>query len=119
MNQKAQPKHLVQGNTAEQLAALFLQSKGHKLMETNFRYKYGEIDLIMQDGKTLVFVEVRLRSSTQFGGAAMSINPSKQQKLRHSAALYLQTHGESACRFDAILMSKIDINAIEWIRDAF
>lgn len=116
---KTQPKHLAQGNAAEQLAALFLQSKGLKLVETNFRCAYGEIDLIMQDGNTLVFIEVRLRSSTRFGGAAMSIDSSKQQKLRRSAALYLQTHGESPCRFDAVLMTKVDVNTIVWIRDAF
>lgn len=119
MDQKSQSHHLIKGNAAEQLAATFLQNKGLKLIETNFRCAYGEIDLIMQDAKTLVFVEVRLRSSSQFGGAAMSINASKQQKLRRAAALYLQTHGESACRFDVVLMSKLDINGIEWIQDAF
>jgi len=119
MSQKIQAKHLVEGNAAEQLAALFLQKRGLKLVERNFRCSYGEIDLIMHDGNTLVFIEVRLRSSPNFGGAAMSINQSKQQKLRRSAALYLQTHEDSACRFDAILMSKLDINAVEWIQDAF
>lgn len=119
MPQKIQAKHLIEGNAAEQLAALFLQKRGLKLVERNFRCAYGEIDLIMLDGNTLVFIEVRLRSSDNFGGAAMSINQSKQQKLRRSAALYLQSHGDSACRFDAILMSKVDINAVEWIQDAF
>lgn len=119
MKPKTQPKHLAQGNAAEQLAALFLQKQGLKLIETNFRCAHGEIDLIMKDVESLVFVEVRLRSNSKFGGAAMSINSAKQQKLRRSAALYLQTHGESACRFDAVLMSRIDINAIEWVRDAF
>jgi len=119
MSQKIQAKHLVEGNAAEQLAALFLQKRGLKLVERNFRCSYGEIDLIMRDGNTLIFIEVRLRSSDNFGGAAMSINQTKQQKLRRSAALYLQTRGDSACRFDAILMSKLDINAVEWIQDAF
>lgn len=119
MSDKIKAKHLVEGNAAEKLAALFLQHKGLKLVETNFRCAYGEIDLIMQDGNTLVFIEVRLRSNHNFGGAAMSINQSKQQKLRRSAALYLQTHGDSACRFDAILMSKVDTDTLEWIQDAF
>jgi putative endonuclease len=119
MQLKAPVKHLKDGNAAEDIACIFLQKKGLKLVERNFRCAYGEIDLIMQDGKALVFIEVRLRSNTNFGGAAMSINQSKQQKLRRSATLYLQTHGDSACRFDAILMSKVDINALEWIQDAF
>ncbi len=119
MEQKTQPRHLTEGNAAEELAAAFLQKKGLKLIERNFRCAYGEIDLIMQDGKTLVFIEVRLRSNAGFGGAAMSINQSKQQKLRRTAELYLQTYGDSACRFDALLMSKIDSSAVEWIQDAF
>jgi len=119
MQLNAPVKHLKCGNNAENLACIFLQKKGLKLVERNFRCAYGEIDLIMQDVNTLAFIEVRLRSNNNFGGAAMSINQSKQQKLSRSAALYLQTHGDSACRFDAILMSKIDINALEWIQDAF
>jgi putative endonuclease len=119
MQLNAPDRHLKKGNAAEELACIFLQQKGLKLVERNFRCAYGEIDLIMQDVKTLVFIEVRLRSSADFGGAAMSINQTKQQKLKRTAALYLQTHGDSACRFDAILMSKVDINALEWIQDAF
>ncbi|MFZ3088783.1 MAG: YraN family protein [Methylotenera sp.] len=116
---KTQPKHLKEGNAAEQLAATFLQQKGLTLIEKNFRCTYGEIDLIMRDGKTLVFIEVRLRSSGNFGGAAMSINQSKQEKLRRAAERYLQIHGDTSCRFDAVLMQKIDINAVEWVQNAF
>lgn len=113
------PEHLKQGNAAEKLAATFLQQKGLSLIEKNFRCKYGEIDLIMQDGKTLVFVEVRLRSNANFGGAAMSINQAKQQKLSRTAEYYLQIYGNCACRFDAILMQSTDINTIEWLQNAF
>ncbi|MGZ8258446.1 MAG: YraN family protein [Methylotenera sp.] len=114
-----QPEHLKQGNAAEQIAATFLQQKGLILVEKNFRCIYGEIDLIMREAKTLVFIEVRLRSNANFGGAAMSINQSKQQKLTRTAERYLQIHGNSACRFDAILMQSTDINAVEWIQNAF
>ena len=113
------PEHIKQGNAAEKIAATYLQQKGLSLIEKNFRCKYGEIDLIMQDGKTLVFIEVRLRSNANFGGAAMSINQAKQQKLSRSAEYYLQMHGNSACRFDAILMQSTNINTIEWIQNAF
>lgn len=116
---KIQPSHLREGNAAEQLAATFLQQKGLTLVEKNFRCAHGEIDLIMRDGKTLVFIEVRLRSNGSFGGAALSINQSKQQKLTRTAERYLQIHGNAACRFDAILMQTIHINAVEWIQNAF
>lgn len=58
------------GQDAERLAAIYLQRQGLKLLETNYRCRFGEIDLIMQDGKEIVFVEVRLRSHAAFGGAA-------------------------------------------------
>lgn len=119
MPQLLKPKHLTEGNAAEALAAAFLQQKGLKLVEKNFRCQFGEIDLIMRDSNTLVFIEVRLRTNSDFGGAAMSINPSKQQKLRRSAERYLQTHGDCACRFDVILMSKVNLSAIEWLQNAF
>ena len=119
LKNQAQPEHLQQGEAAEKIAATFLQQQGLTLLEKNFRCKYGEIDLIMREGKTLVFVEVRLRSNNNFGGAAMSITPAKQQKLSRTAELYLQTHGNCACRFDAILMQSTNINTIEWIRNAF
>lgn len=117
INQQA--KHLEQGQLAEHIAATFLQQQGLILLEKNFRCKYGEIDLIMRDGETLVFVEVRLRSNQNFGGAALSITQSKQQKLSRTAEQYLQIHGNCDCRFDAILMQTIDIKAVEWLKNAF
>lgn len=113
------PQHLSAGNAAEALAAAYLQSNKLKLLARNFRCAYGEIDLIMQDGSTLVFVEVRMRSSGNFGGAAMSITPEKQEKLRRTAQRYMQLHGEQACRFDVVLMHAVDINAVEWLKNAF
>ena len=110
------------GLEAEKLAATFLSSHGLKLVAQNYHCRFGEIDLIMQDAKTLVFVEVKLRSSRQFGGAAASITPQKQQKMILTAQYYLQQAHfkiEPACRFDAILMTKTDLQQIEWIRNAF
>lgn len=116
------------GLEAEKIAATFLAKHGLKLVMQNYHCRFGEIDLIMQDGKTLVFVEVKLRSSNQFGGAAVSITPQKQQKLILTAQHYLQTNAqkiaEPACRFDAILMNRkdlkpTDLQHIEWIRNAF
>jgi putative endonuclease len=107
------------GAAAEQLAADYLQHEGLRLIERNFRVRGGEIDLICRDGKTTVFVEVRLRSCSDFGGAAASITASKQARLILAARHWLQRHGETPCRFDCILLDKLDTNNIEWLRDAF
>jgi putative endonuclease len=107
------------GLKAEKLAATFLTERGLKLIAQNYHCRFGEIDLIMKDGKTLVFIEVRLRSNTQFGDAGSSITPQKQQKLILTAQHYLQQHTETACRFDAILMNKANLQNIEWVRNAF
>jgi putative endonuclease len=107
------------GSEAERVAATYLQQKGLILLETNYRCRFGEVDLVMRDGNTLAFVEVRLRSNTNFGGAGMSITSAKQQKLQRAAEHYLQQHGMAFCRFDAILMDKPSIDNIEWIKNAF
>ena len=108
------------GALAEQLAAQFLHQQGLKLLQQNYRCKLGEIDLIMQEGDTHVFVEVRLRSSAQFGGAAASIDTRKQTKILRTAQHYLATLPRiPPCRFDAILMQTTEMKNIEWIKNAF
>jgi len=111
------------GLAAEKLASAYLINHGLKMIVQNYHCRFGEIDLIMQDGKTLVFIEVRLRSNSKFGSAAASITPQKQQKLILTAQTYLQEfsrqHGDCPCRFDAILMDKADASHIEWLRNAF
>jgi len=107
------------GDNAERLAAEYLQQQGLTLITSNYRCKFGEIDLVMRDAKTLVFVEVRLRTNSKFGGAASSITPAKQRKLAMAAEHYLQKHGQANCRFDAILMGTADTGKLEWIRNAF
>jgi putative endonuclease len=106
------------GLAAEKLAATFLTERGLKLVMQNFHCRFGEIDLVMTDGKTLVFIEVRLRSNARFGTAAMSITPQKQQKLILTAQFYCQQHAvQSPCRFDVVLMNKAEVNALEWIQN--
>lgn len=107
------------GQAAENFAAEYLKAKGLKLISTNYRSRFGEIDWIMQDGQSLVFIEVRLRKSKIFGGAEASITASKQHKIVTTAAYYLQQHGDQACRFDVILMDKEDARHIDWIKNAF
>ena len=108
-----------QGAAAEQLAADYLQNRGLRLVERNFRVRGGEIDLICRDGKSTVFVEVRLRSRGEFGGAAASITAAKQARLILAARHGLQRHGETPCRFDCVLLDGLEPKNIEWLRDAF
>ena len=108
------------GALAEQLAAQYLQQQGLKLLQMNYSCRYGEIDLILQDGDTHVFAEVRLRSGSTFGGAAASIDARKQAKLIRTAQHYLSgLKSIPPCRFDAILLQVTDSKNIEWIKNAF
>lgn len=108
------------GAQAEHLASQFLQRHGLKLIQQNYRCRYGEIDLIMQDAGALVFAEVRLRRRIDFGGAAASIDAAKQGRLIRAAQHYLSTLPRTPpCRFDALLLQSMDGGDIEWIKDAF
>lgn len=106
------------GQRAEANAAEFLRRAGAKIIERNWRCRFGEIDLIAIEGKMLVFVEVRQRSSRSHGGAAESISLTKRRRLTAAANLYLANkRGNLPCRFDALL---IDADGqIEWLRNAF
>ena len=107
------------GAAAEQLAADHLSRSGLTVIERNFRVRGGEIDLICREGSTVVFVEVRLRSRSDFGGAAASITHTKQMRLILAARHWLARHGDAVCRFDCVLLQGPDPHEIEWVRDAF
>ena len=109
------------GQLAEERAARFLQARGLTVLTRNFRCRGGEIDLVCRDGKSLVFVEVRLRRNSAFGGAGASITITKQRRLILAAQHYLAAHAkaDSDCRFDCILLDGHAESDIEWIRDAF
>ncbi|MCW7553585.1 YraN family protein [Endozoicomonas gorgoniicola] len=95
------------GARAEHLALQHLKANRLKLVARNYACRFGELDLVMLDGETLVFVEVRSRNSQQFGGAAASITPAKQRKIRRTAEHFLQNHRKHQhrhCRFDAVLI---------------
>ena len=103
------------GAAAEALAAQFLQARGIRIVERNYRCRGGEIDIIAREGSTLVFVEVRLRRSTP---SAASITPTKRRRLSFAARHYLGRLGrEPPCRFDAILLDSLASERIEWLRD--
>jgi len=104
-----------QGQQWEQTALLYLQRRGLRRVEQNFRCKGGEIDLIMQDRDTLVFVEVRQRADMAHGGAAASITPAKIRRLVRAAQVYLLRFAVTPpCRFDVIA---IDGEQLEWLQD--
>ena len=108
------------GDEAEKYAEEFLQRQGLILLERNYRCRFGEIDLIMRDGTASVFIEVRMRTSQVFGGAAGSITPAKQAKLLRTARHYLASlKTDPPCRFDAVLLSGASGQEIEWIKNAF
>jgi len=106
------------GAAAEALASTFLRAHGLRIVARNYRCRGGEIDLVARDGPTLVFVEVRLRSGSAFGGAAASITAAKRRRLLLAARHYLGRLGrEPPCRFDAILLDALALERIEWLRD--
>ena len=104
------------GARADEQAARFLAERGLKILARNYRCRGGEIDLVCRDGAILVFVEVRLRTNRDFGGAAASITPAKQRRITLAANHYLAGKPLPACRFDAVLLDGADI---DWIRNAF
>ena len=104
------------GARAEEQAARFLAGRGLKILARNYRCRGGEIDLVCRDGATLVFVEGRLLTNRDFGGAAASITPAKQRRIALAANHYLAGKPLPACRFDAVLL---DGTRIDWIRNAF
>ena len=107
-----------EGARAEDLCAELLRRAGLTLIERNWRCRHGEIDLIAQDGATLVFAEVRMRSGSNFGGAAESVTAAKRARLMAAARLYLTRRPQSSCRFDVFLVEGRSSH-VEWIRDAF
>ena len=91
------------GDWGERLAADFLCRAGYRLVAQNYRSRYGEIDLIVQNETDLVFVEVKLRKSAEFAYAAEYVDARKQQKLRHTAEFWLMEYPTNLQpRFDVI-----------------
>ncbi len=98
------------GRLGEDLAARFLEGKGYRIIERNYRYDRGEIDIIAQEGKDLVFVEVKLRETEAFGTPEESITPFKEEQLKKVAEGYLFEHNleDQACRFDVVAITFVD-----------
>lgn len=108
------------GREAEDRSAQWLESKGLQILGRNLRVRGGEIDLLMRDGPTWIFVEVKYRSHRAFGGASASIDWRKQRRVRHAASCLLQERFGCGrwpdCRFDVVL---IEEGKLRWIQGAF
>ncbi|QWA11832.1 YraN family protein [Sodalis ligni] len=108
------------GARAEDRARRHLENAGLRFIAANMRVRGGEIDLIMKDQHTWVFVEVRYRRDNAFGNAAESVTPRKQRRLLLAAAVWLSRQGgsldTSACRFDILAITG---NRLEWLQNAF
>lgn len=120
---KPAPPKMNAGTAIENAAALWLQRQGLTCIERNFSCKGGEIDLIMRDRGTLVFVEVRLRNRDDFGSATESVTIAKQRRVIHAARYYLAMRAgqrDEACRFDVLAAKHTDgVIVWDWVQDAF
>ena len=95
---------VAEGRQGEEMARRFLEGLGFTILETNYRFRHGEIDIIARDGEDLVFCEVKARSNDEYGGPEEAVTPRKQVQLRKVARGYLHERGISgqACRFDVV-----------------
>ena len=113
----------LQGGQWEKLAESFLQKQGLKTLERNYHSRFGEIDLIMMDGQTLVFTEVRYRRDSSHGTGAESVTFSKQKRITRAAQRFLQQHRHHvslACRFDVVSIGNEEGRTLfNWIQNAF
>lgn len=119
------PTRQESGQSAEKLARKHLEKQGLSLVAQNWRCRLGELDLIMLDGKVLVFVEVRYRKHLGWGGALESVDLRKRGKLILAAQLFLQNEtrwSKSTCRFDVVAIepdAQSNRMKLNWLKNAF
>lgn len=111
------------GQEGEVAAERYLRRKGYRIVAKNLRSSLGELDLVAEDGRVLVFVEVKARRTGEYGGAIHAVHRRKQEKLIQLASQYLARHHLSnrICRFDVVLLQGTNTSApvIEHIKSAF
>ena len=111
------------GTQWEKTAESFLRGQGLKLLQRNFSSRFGEIDLIMEDEETVVFIEVKYRKSSQHGSGADAVTFHKQGRISRTAGWYLVKNPHRAgqfCRFDVISINpQKETQGINWIKSAF
>ncbi len=110
------------GKQGEDLAAAHLAENGYRILERNYRSVFGEIDIVAEEGDTLVFVEVKSRRSEAYGDPQLAVGPKKQRKISRVAMSYLSEKGwnRRPARFDIVAVKlRPSGNLIELIRNAF
>lgn len=110
------------GKKVEKLVSSYLEQRGLKLITSNYRCKFGEVDLIMSDEDVLVFIEVRYRKKSDYGDGVATVDRFKRNKIKKAAVHYLQKndlYDEVPCRFDVVSVSGGLQKKISWIKDAF
>ncbi|HOX96692.1 MAG TPA: YraN family protein [Candidatus Woesebacteria bacterium] len=106
----------ITGNIGEELATEYLEKKGYKIKERNFRTRFGEIDIICWDGKILVFVEVKTKIGHDFGEPEEMVNKSKIGKVKKMGEVYLQDKGlDVLCRVDVVAIVMQNSESVERI----
>lgn len=110
------------GEYGESLAQAYLKEQGFRILETNYRFHHGELDIVAEEGEILVFCEVKTRSNAEFGPPECAVSEQKQHQLRRLALAYLTVHGirDRVCRFDVIAIRlQGGVPSVNLIRDAF
>lgn len=110
------------GRSGEALAVKILKKRGYRILEQNFSCGLGEIDIIARQGDTIVFVEVKTRSSAAYGPAKAAVTPAKQKKISLAAMFYVSAKGLNGCksRFDVVAVDELgDKPLAEVIENAF
>ncbi|MDZ7766097.1 MAG: YraN family protein [Melioribacteraceae bacterium] len=96
------------GSYGEELAVKFIKEKGYEIIEQNYRYGHGEVDIVAKDKDTLVFIEVKFRKNLEFGPPELAVTKSKQKQVRKISELFIMDKGEKVEFKDA----RIDVIAI-------
>jgi putative endonuclease len=115
-------KRISVGKCGENIAIDFLKKNGYRILENNFRCRFGEIDIIAMEGKNISFVEVKTRTDNRFGSPKSAVDFRKQRKLSKMALLYLTQKRliDYPARFDVVSIRKIDRQTdIELVKNAF
>lgn len=113
------PEKRATGDAAEAAARRLLEGEGLRTLATNVNYRFGELDLVMRDEDTVVFVEVRFRRDDRYGDGLASVTRHKCRRIALAARAWLARHpelAEAACRFDIVSASP---HGLDWHRDAF
>ncbi|MDP2559623.1 YraN family protein [Psychrobium sp. 1_MG-2023] len=113
-----------QGQQYEEIAKSYLKNRGLSPICDNFNCRVGEIDLIMKDNNSLVFIEVKQRANNDFGGAISAVTPAKQRRIIKTAMVYCQSKHinfeQQACRFDVVAITgSIEPYQFQWVKNAF